>query len=1022
MANDERYHATITDFHRTGVFQRWNPPEKENSHKISDKIFFSDNDRIITLTANEKRIKIPWEFFVIANKAERKVLIVNKNKFEWTTIYPDWNYIQDNPITHQYGTIEGIDIDKNENFIFIIASQGTNKQLVILNRRTLELIDRIPNIQKILHVDNENHLNLVDTNWNLIEMISNFNQFAPWYVNTGQVIAENQQETVEVTDSSRKALGKALKWGISLDPNLDDSSINHQEDSNNDEALRRALRKTSISVAPSPEEESQWNEGNEGKEGKSKSTKKKPPKTPTLHQLFTQAKTFSEINKVYALAKQLNTHPQVKAVNGIIDPILQEISQKKEKIQLQEMFTSLKEIEKNLKNMSDFSDIITTKKRLEKIKKERSQILFNDQELDQLIKENLELVNQKISEYQKEHLGEVLNTIKKNANEIEKYMQNIDYILQITSIYNTDIWKDTKDMLKYLPEEEQMTIHKSLDEIVRKRQRALQTTINQEKKSELQQQETIIENIKININEIKTIIQNVNQEETLENIEKSDPLVTQTRKQISQLAPQKAQELENTLQQLFRERALSIKFSEQDDGKKVWALDQYGIPKSLYFVPEVHKKVTRDIYGLPLPNGNFQLQFRSSAGNIIEPDVNKKILGNYEFTYTFEERKKLKDAIRERNNNGTKQKYQELSKEYQKISPSERDTRTKKNEFSEMEKKYYVPRMLETMNKITGDGNLRDIHQRNRVPRMDSKTVITPSIQRRLASRGNTLNQQLTNRKGYMLIESEAWTGKNFKIDILWYLTNREVFDISCNEHTEKEDLLFSPEINEKGTFRTPSELIKGIQTPGAIILLDEANSLKPGVSKLLNPLLDHRRYINDPQQGKIKVHPSVLIVWAQNPREYIWTKPTPEEIVTRARIVKDDYMPAEEEAFQMSKYLNSTLANLTREEFQNYRNQYVIKEEKTNNKSIYRVFKDMKTVVDVAKKLREIALTTKRGKAEIGQELDRLFSPRESMQIIEDYNFTQDIKLSIKEIALPKIADYEQREYAEHIIDQITR
>jgi MoxR-like ATPase len=99
-----------------------------------------------------------------------------------------------------------------------------------------------------------------------------------------------------------------------------------------------------------------------------------------------------------------------------------------------------------------------------------------------------------------------------------------------------------------------------------------------------------------------------------------------------------------------------------------------------------------------------------------------------------------------------------------------------------------------------------------------------------------------------MVIESEAGTGKNFKIDILGHLTNREVFDISCNAHMEKEDLLFSQEINTDGTYRQPSELIRGIQTPGALILLDEVNTLKPGVAKLLNPLLDGRRYINDPQ------------------------------------------------------------------------------------------------------------------------------------------------------------------------------
>jgi MoxR-like ATPase len=79
-----------------------------------------------------------------------------------------------------------------------------------------------------------------------------------------------------------------------------------------------------------------------------------------------------------------------------------------------------------------------------------------------------------------------------------------------------------------------------------------------------------------------------------------------------------------------------------------------------------------------------------------------------------------------------------------------------------------------------------------------------------------------------MIVESEAGTGKNFKCDILGHLTNREVFDLSCNENMEKEDLLFSPEIDNEGTHRKPSKLIQGLQTPGAIIVFDEINTLKP--------------------------------------------------------------------------------------------------------------------------------------------------------------------------------------------------
>jgi MoxR-like ATPase len=92
-------------------------------------------------------------------------------------------------------------------------------------------------------------------------------------------------------------------------------------------------------------------------------------------------------------------------------------------------------------------------------------------------------------------------------------------------------------------------------------------------------------------------------------------------------------------------------------------------------------------------------------------------------------------------------------------------------------------------------------------------------------------------------------------------MTNREVFEMQGNKTAQKEDILYSYELGPDGTYRLPSYLIRGIQTPGALVLLDEINTYPPEVLKLLNPLLDGRRYINDPQFGRISVHPSVLLV-----------------------------------------------------------------------------------------------------------------------------------------------------------------
>ncbi|MDR3169957.1 MAG: hypothetical protein LBU27_09855 [Candidatus Peribacteria bacterium] len=103
------------------------------------------------------------------------------------------------------------------------------------------------------------------------------------------------------------------------------------------------------------------------------------------------------------------------------------------------------------------------------------------------------------------------------------------------------------------------------------------------------------------------------------------------------------------------------------------------------------------------------------------------------------------------------------------------------------------------------------------------------------------------------------------------------------------------------------------------------------------------------------------------NPQDYLGTSPLPQEQISRARIVNDDYQPAEEEAFMISRHLDGALSKLSWEEFQTYRKQYNIGDQKpSGNKSVYHLFKDLKKVVDTAKKLRKAYSDTKRGKADI--------------------------------------------------------
>ncbi|MEI7478447.1 MAG: hypothetical protein WCJ81_08500 [bacterium] len=60
-----------------------------------------------------------------------------------------------------------------------------------------------------------------------------------------------------------------------------------------------------------------------------------------------------------------------------------------------------------------------------------------------------------------------------------------------------------------------------------------------------------------------------------------------------------------------------------------------------------------------------------------------------------------------------------LPKEEQQVEDDKKSA-----ELKSMEEKYYIPRMLDTMNKISGDGRMWTINTRNYLPHIDNRTVI----------------------------------------------------------------------------------------------------------------------------------------------------------------------------------------------------------------------------------------------------------------------------------------------------------
>ena len=897
-----------------------------------------------------------------------------------------------------YGTIKNIITDENNNFYFIICEKEGEAELKILNRKTLEDIMSFKDLNEIVYLSNETgKLFCMDKDGYLRIVTINTKSLDRGYVDNNEISAETAEANIiKIEDKPRSDLKTILKaWGLKLSHSAEEE-LEGDDNSMDDKDLREQLWLTKI----------------DGFDDK------------TLRDLYTEATTPKDIDIVNNVAQQFKKNGNIMAIKGLVDPIFSVISTKRDQIKLKDIGEKLVEITEDIKNAEDdFTAILSIKTKLHDLKQSRSQILSVNKETDTLLRESLQLIDQKIQEYQNNHKENIFDEISENCKHISEYMEGIDYLPQITSIYSTDLWKNTEQMLSYLSEEDRKLQRKKMSEIVQARQMKLNNQSRNANKESQKKEEETITNIRTNLNSLKGILDSINDEHTLTTMETSDPLVFNIKQEIETLAASKAQELNQKLEQIFKERLLSIQFSKESGWTSMKTLDQYGIPKSLYFVPDIIQKVKRDISAKQTKDWLFKLQFVSSTGNVIEPSMNKKILGNFKFTYTFDERQDLKKTIAQWNTNGTRKHYKEMEEkvaEFKKHEWYESNEEYQKafKSLEELGNKFYIPRMKETMNTISGEGKLWNLNTRNYLPHLDNKTVITESIEHRLSKRGKYLSQQQQYKQGLMIVESEAGTGKNFKCDILGHLTNREVFDVSCNEYMEKEDLLFSPEIDNDGTHRKPSNFIKGLQTPGAIIVLDEINTLKPWVSKLFNPLLDGRRYINDPQMGRIYAHPSVLIIGLMNPRYYRGTKELPQEIVSRARMTNDKYAPDQEEAFQISKYLEWAISKLSRDQFKEMWNEYIILGHQPNDKKVYNVFVDLKKVVTVAEKIRKIYSATKRWDAGIGEELDYVFTIRDGNFTIQDYNYSKDIKESLKDVVLMKISDPEQKDFANKLIE----
>ena len=166
---------------------------------------------------------------------------------------------------------------------------------------------------------------------------------------------------------------------------------------------------------------------------------------------------------------------------------------------------------------------------------------------------------------------------------------------------------------------------------------------------------------------------------------------------------------------------------------------------------------------------------------------------------------------------------------------------------------------LVLLNRTRGDG-------REHIPVAKTDIKEFPSFQHSLSILTERLAEQKTDRKGITLMLGEPGTGKNEAVEYFAAQTKRPYFWFPCGRGMETTELVSHYEYTPgEGTKRFLTSLSEGIQTPGAVVLIDEVNALRPEVQAILHGLGDANRALKI-DGVFIPVAQDVLIVIAGNP------------------------------------------------------------------------------------------------------------------------------------------------------------
>ena len=290
-----------------------------------------------------------------------------------------------------------------------------------------------------------------------------------------------------------------------------------------------------------------------------------------------------------------------------------------------------------------------------------------------------------------------------------------------------------------------------------------------------------------------------------------------------------------------------------------------------------------------LQDWNVVITFKDlTSWKVIEPSMAKRLRLDYPYEMTAQEWKEI-----QKENRWYQKKIDEIERIKAEIA-KENDWEKKKELVKKLKDTTQdLPHFARVQDKLSIFDESMGDYIEDKIPDFDADRIkITPDIMENLREMAECSKTMLKSQHDILILEWEAWVGKNVIIDIFAHFTNRPVFVFSCWKRTDVQDLTYLWILDENGSKKLNSKIFEAIHTPGAILVLDEINTLDPGIQKRLNGLLDARKslVVDEAWGQKEKAEDSVLIFGTMNPQGYSWTQPLAQDVRSRAHFIYHDY------------------------------------------------------------------------------------------------------------------------------------